>query len=150
MATPTSLQVYQIKSPEVICEAVEGDLILVNFESGFYYCIRGLAAQIMQAILNGANLQTLIASLAQRFPGRQSDIERDLDSFLEALLAEGLIVVRSTAPNSVSPEPIIGDDYEPPRYEKFEDMADQLLLDKIEDENQVAVWVTETPMIGPQ
>ena len=49
---------FRLNEPQVVCEALEGDLILLHFESGLYYNIRGIGADICQHLLSGGSLET--------------------------------------------------------------------------------------------
>jgi hypothetical protein len=132
---------FRLNEPQVACEALEGDLILLNFESGLYFNIRGTGADICQHLLSGGSLETAVNELAARFGVPPAQVEEESSKFLEVLLREGLLMPCDAHSNGC-PMKITAAAYATPQCEKFDDMADQLLLDKIEidDENQDAQW----------
>jgi hypothetical protein len=130
---------FRLNEPQVACEALEGDLILLNFESGFYYNIRGVGADICQHLLSGGSVDGAVCELAARFGLQPAQVEDETRKFLEELLREGLLTPCDAQSNGC-PMKITTAAYTAPQCEKFDDMADQLLLDKIDDENQDAQW----------
>lgn len=149
MEDAASRQSYALNAPAVICEVIEGDLIFVHFDSGLYYSVRGLGAEIMQQILAGSAPHAVSAKLAEHFQRPLAEVHSDMEDFLRGLESEKLIVHCESVPAQVPAAPIVGRSYERPRFEKFDDMADQLLLDKIEDESQPATWTIPVAAPGP-
>jgi hypothetical protein len=133
--------VYRLNEPQVACEALDGDLILLHFESGFYYNIRGVGADICQHLLAGGSLETATSELAARFGVPAVQVEDDAKKFLDELLRERLLATCDAQSNGCTMRITVAA-YSAPQCEKFDDMADQLLLDKIDDENQDAQWAT--------
>ncbi len=133
---------FRLNEPHVACEVLEGDLILLHFESGLYYNIRGAGADICQHLLAGGGLETAICELAAHFGVPSPQVQDETKGFLEELLREGLLVP-CDGPSNGCPMKITALTYTTPRCEKFDDMADQLLLDKIDDQNQDAQWARE-------
>ena len=124
---------FRINEPSVISEALDGELVLVHFESGCYYSIRGVGADVCQLLSAGWSLEHVSERIAQHFEKSGLGVEADIQSFVKGLLSEQLLVRTSapqTAPKTVS---LVSAEYDPPSFEKFDDMADQLLLDPIHD-----------------
>jgi hypothetical protein len=132
---------FCLNEPQVACEALDGDLILLNFESGLYFNIRGTGADICQHLLAGGSFDGAVSELAARFGVPVEQVEEESRLFLEELLREGLLAPCDARSNGC-PMKITAAVYSAPQCEKFDDMADQLLLDKIDDENQDAQWAT--------
>jgi hypothetical protein len=130
---------FRLNEPQVACEVLDGDVILLNFESGRYYNIRGIGADICQHLLAGGHLEMAIQSVAAHFATPLAKVENEIRNFLEDLVQEGLLVPCEAISNDRHIK-IIASAYETPHCEKFDDMADQLLLDKIDDQNQDAQW----------
>lgn len=124
---------FRINEPSVISEALDGELVLVHFESGCYYSIRGVGADICQLLTAGWSLEHVSERMVQHFEKVGGKIEADIHSFVKGLVGEQLLIATSApqvAPKVVS---IVSTEYLPPTFEKFDDMADQLLLDPIHD-----------------
>jgi hypothetical protein len=111
----------------------------VHFESGLYYNIQGTGADICQYLMANGQVEQIVADLAQRFGLPEADVERDVRAFVETLARDGLIVRCDAAPNQATMK-ISARTYDSPRCEQFDDMADQLLLDKIDDPSKDAQW----------
>lgn len=127
-------QTYKLNAPYVASEEVAGDLMLLHFGSGLYYNLSGTGADVCVFLLAGGTLAAAAEALATRFGLEPSVVTRDTEAFVQQLIDEGLLVV---APRPFHPAPmrITATTYEPPRFQKYDDMADQLLLDKIDDQS---------------
>jgi hypothetical protein len=141
-------EAYRLNEPLVACEALEGDLILLNFESGYYYNVRGISAAICQHLFAGGTLAAAVHGLAAHYGIPAEQVQQEVHTFVEELVKEGLMIPSDTASaGHAMPAPC--GPYEVPRCEKFDDMADQLLLDKIDDLSQDAQWATPAPAPAP-
>ena len=57
MASPS----YRVNSPTVAAETVDGEVLMINLESGSYYSLRDTGAAIWDGIERGAATQTIAA-----------------------------------------------------------------------------------------
>ena len=124
---------FRIDEPRVISEALDGELILVQFESGCYYSVRGVGADICQLLSAGWSLENVIERIAQHFRMQKEPIESEVRSFVMRLVEEKLLVATSAPQLAATAISIVATQYALPSFEKFDDMADQLLLDPIHD-----------------
>jgi hypothetical protein len=130
---------YRLNEPNVACEVLEGDLILLNFQSGFYYNVRGTGADVCQFLLAGGSAGAAVTEIVSHYGLSSEKVAQDVQTFVEQLVREGLLVTGESG--SVNPPmKCSAAGYEVPQCEKFDDMADQLLLDKIDDKTQDAQW----------
>ncbi len=139
-------ETYRLNEPLVACEALEGELILIHFESGLYYNVRATGAAVCQHLVAGGSVTSAIQSLAGHYRLPREQVENDVRSFVEQMVREQLLIALETPPNG-RPLLVPAGDYENPHCDKFDDMADQLLLDKIDDLAQDAQWAV--PPSGP-
>jgi hypothetical protein len=130
---------YRLNEPIVACEVLEGDLILLHFESGLYYNLRGMGAAICQHLLAGGGITAAIEGLTGHYGLPRAQVEREVRCFVAELVQEGLLIATEAAPEGRA-MPVPPGDYEVPQCAKFDDLADQLLLDKIDDLAQDAQW----------
>lgn len=120
----------RIKEPSVCHEIIDGEVVVVDFDSGDYYSMVGSAALIWGALANGASIEQVWARLGLRDP----DARRQTAEFIEKLTSAGLIV--DTA-QEVTPDPGIETaeptTFAPPAMEKFSDMQELLMADPLHD-----------------
>lgn len=124
---------FRIDEPRVISEALDGELVLVQFESGCYYSVRGVGADVCQLLTAGWSLEHAIERIVEHYRLPKTQIEADVRSFVSQLVAEKLLVGMDAPQLAASAIPIASSEYAPPCFEKYDDMADQLLLDPIHD-----------------
>jgi hypothetical protein len=130
-------QTYQLNAPHVASEELAGDLMLLHFGSGLYYNLRGTGADVCAFLLAGGTVAATVEALATRFGLEASVVTRDVEAFVQQLVDEGLLVPAQRPPHQ-QPMRITATAYEPPQFQKYDDMADQLLLDKIDDQSAQA------------
>lgn len=124
---------FRINEPSVISEALDGELILVHFESGCYYSVRGIGADICQLLTAGWSLEHVCERAAHHFGKKRNAVEAEMQSFVKGLVAEQLLVANSAPQVAPSVVTFASREYGSPSFEKFDDMADQLLLDPIHE-----------------
>jgi hypothetical protein len=137
-------ETYRLNEPSVACEVMEGDLILLHFDSGFYYSVQGTGAAICRHLLAGGTISAAVARLAAHYGIPAEQVRREAGAFVAHLVKEGLLVPAAMGSDGRTMAAPVGA-YEAPRCEKFEDMADQLLLDKIDDLSQDVQWAPRPP-----
>lgn len=118
-------------APQITHELLEGEVIAINFETGVYFSLRGSASRIWQRL---ANSPCGAEELCEQFTGTQDSSREEIARFLQELNQEGLLVA-ALAGNETSSTPENGDaiPYEPPVFEKFDDMSELLLADPIHE-----------------
>ena len=124
---------FRIDEPRVISELMDGELVLVHFESGCYYSITGVGADVCQLLSAGYTIGQVIDRLATHYRQPQPRVASDMRSYVDQLAEERLMVPLANAQPAQREVAITAANYEMPRFEKFDDMADQLLLDPIHD-----------------
>jgi len=135
----TLVQRYELNSPPMIAELVEGEVIAIDLERGSYYSLLGPAAQVWGAIVAGRSAQEILAAVVPA--SAAASIAGSLSGFLEALLVEQLIrrapgFLAPSAPiESLAPWPA-----DALRFERFTDMQDLLVLDPIHEVDEEAGW----------
>jgi hypothetical protein len=127
---------FQVNSPNVIHEIIDGEAILVNLENGSYYSIDRLGAVIWDLVEKGMSRDQIFQAMDSRYEGERGEIERSVQALFDELLAEQLILVSDEAPaeghvpekNGQKNEVFVA-----PVLHKYTDMEDLLLLDPIHD-----------------
>lgn len=124
---------FRIDEPRVIGEVMEGELVLVHFESGRYYSVRGVGADVCQMLSAGQTLGEVGRRVASHFQVPEAQVEVDVRHFVDGLLKENVLVAATSNVLGNVQLSLTAASYEAPSFEKFDDMADQLLLDPIHE-----------------
>jgi hypothetical protein len=125
---------FRINAPTVTHQVIDGEVIILNLDNGYYYSLADSAAIIWQS-LNGAPLQDVVASVARFYDANPNEIETKTAEFLGQLAAESLIVAVDEWPFEIvtldAPPSRIA--FKAPVFEKYTEMSDLLLVDPIHD-----------------
>lgn len=142
---------FQVNSPNVIHEIIDGEVVLINLETGSYYSIDKVGAVIWEYIGRGLSSNQIVEAIIQQYDGEQADIAAGIHRLFDSLQAEQLIVPGDA--NSISDnmpninEGTNGQDkssFEAPDLHKYTDMEDLLLLDPIHDVDESG-WPNTNP-----
>jgi hypothetical protein len=136
------MQRFRVNVPDVVFEAFDEEIVLVNLESGNYYSVRGSGPEIWMALAQGENLDQIGRNLQARYSGEPSAIQAAVVEFVDRLIAEKLLLIDGDSAAALALAPIAAGDraaFESPVLESYSDMQDLLLLDPIHDVDQ-AGW----------
>ena len=146
---------FAVNRPKVINQIIDGEALLINFETGNYYSLLKSGAFIWTMIEGASTVGEIIGALEQQYQGTREVFEDAVIQFVRELETEGLIRpsedgVREgpdVPPTTVeSPERHERFAFEPPVLEKYEDMQDLILLDPVHEVDAEAGW----PHIKPK
>jgi len=129
---------FEVSRPEVVGSVVDGEVVAINLDTGSYYNISGAGVDVWTAIEPAASAHEVTARLAHRFGLPVDELATAVTSFMEELLAEGLIrpadAGATGAELSADDAPSDGQvAFSPPVLERFTDMEDLLLVDPVHD-----------------
>lgn len=108
MTEPTS---YAINTSKAISETLDGETIIINLETGTYYSMNPAGTALWAAIGEGKAISAEASGVR---------------TFLDTLLADGLITPRETAGTLAA-------SVDDPVITKYTDMQEMLLADPIHD-----------------
>ncbi|MHB1160239.1 MAG: PqqD family protein [Chloroflexota bacterium] len=138
----TSLVHYRINSPEVIAEIIDGEAVLVNLDTGDYYSLDKVGAEMWDLIISRSSVKEIVQTLVGRYDAEPLDLEDAVLRLIEQLQQEELIVAaRSDTGEGISrnaPTMEAGAEegrlrFERPVLRKYSDMQDLLTLDPIHE-----------------
>jgi hypothetical protein len=135
---------YHPNTSRITYEIIEGEVIIVDLESGVYFSINPLGSVIFNWLVEGAKLDDIVSTVEQHFKDTNTDIAQAVNSFIGALLRDEIIVCgeKTRDDDTVAGiKPLLDglSDYgsfEPLLLEKYTDMQDLLLLDPIHEVNE--------------
>lgn len=135
--------VYRICSPPVAHETIDGEVVIVNLHSGFYYSLQGTGGEIWALLAIGTAGPAIAEHLRSQYRDPEGILDSELARFLDQLQAEGIIVPCEQASGaqrdltgSSCPRPeqqASVPDFTPLVLHKFTDMRDLLRLDPIHE-----------------
>ncbi|NEP88745.1 MAG: PqqD family protein [Okeania sp. SIO2C2] len=137
---------FQINSPTVVQETIEGEVVIVNLEKGDYYSLLNTSADIWSAIEKGNSTTEIIAEITERYEGDRETIETAVNSLIAQLQEEEIIIVapRNELTNENRQEVKTATDnnqqklpFEPPVLSKYTDMEELLALDPIHEVDEM-------------
>jgi outer membrane protein assembly factor BamB len=139
-------QSFRVNSPKVAAETIDGEVVVVNLDSGHYYSLLSTGAYIWNCLENGRDLHDTVKQVIQTYDGKSDQIATSVNEFLDKLVSEELIVAIDSptndaqAVNVISGELVDKPRFEQPVLEKFTDMEDLLLLDPIHEVDLQSGW----------
>src|SRR4051812_16540166 len=123
-----SASMVSIRVPHVLHEAVDGEVLIVNTDTGVYYALRSVAADIWQAIQrSGTSVDDIAASIAARYGAAVEVVEGTVARFIAELSGESLVVLDAASaanPAAAGVSAMVATrlPFPVPRLEKFTDL----------------------------
>jgi hypothetical protein len=133
---------YRVNEPAVAAELHDGDAILINFENGRYYDTSGAGGEIVRLLLEAHTVGEIANEMARLSGAAESEVVRAIDVFVEALIAEGLIVPTTAPKEPRVPGAIscaLAQPFVAPGLNRHLELEDLLQLDPIHDADE-AGW----------
>lgn len=135
---------YRLNEPDVIQETVEGETLIVHTRSGTYYSLEGSGTHVWNSLLAGQSTAEIAEAFAASSDDDRTAIRAGLDTFIDALVSERLIVPSDHAPAGSTSAGRATDTPKPtfvaPELRTFSDMQELLLVDPIHDVQPDAGW----------
>ncbi len=125
---------FVVDTSRVASETLEGETIIINFQTGTYYSLNETATEIWKCILAGYTVAAIEQHLSTRYEVHLADSAAALSTFLLRLQEEHLI--EAGAPVTTTPLPVATQPksaFIAPEMKAFRDMQEMLLADPIHD-----------------
>jgi hypothetical protein len=138
---------FQVNSPRIIWETVDGEVLLIDLGNGNYYSLRGTGAVIWHAVEQGAQVCEMAALLERMYEGENA-LAIALTRFLEELIIEELVIpmpAGNEATTALTETVASGAPFETPLLEKYTDMQELVLLDPVHDFQEAEGWPRMKP-----
>ena len=130
----------KIRTPEVVHETVDGEVVIVNLDKGLYFSTDQIGACIWSKIVSGQDTNSIVAWASDTYGGVES-AAADAQSFLDALRSNDLVTESGESAGPDEAEEVSApEDYARPELQVFSDMEDLLLLDPIHDVEEEKGW----------
>ena len=138
---------FAIRDRQVIHRIIDDEVVMIDLETGNYFTFRGSATRMWACIEAGMSSRETLEHLQESFEGDPSVMEQGIRWLLDQLLEENLIVPtdepRTRSVSLASEGERQG--YSDPAFEKYDDMADLILLDPVHEIDQEKGWPKKAP-----
>jgi coenzyme PQQ synthesis protein D (PqqD) len=82
---------------DVLWNKVEGDVVILNLESGIYFSLSGVGSRFWELIAEGASRKDAVQRLTAEYKVEAPQLESDLEALLRDLSTEGLVSIEGQA-----------------------------------------------------
>jgi hypothetical protein len=129
---------FRINSPQVVHQTIDGEVVIINLESGCYYSLDNVAAEVWALLENHAAVGEVAHALGRRYDAAAETISSTVDHFVANLCDESLLLPSPDATTRAGSNGMAtaGDSrapFEAPTLQKYTDMKDLLLIDPIHE-----------------
>jgi hypothetical protein len=138
--------ILRVNSPPVSHENIEGETMVIHFQTGAYYNLQGSALTVWEQLVRGGTREGIVAAVTQAWQGDPAAIRRTVSEFLDELMREELVREEpaqsgngSAASNGAAADesaPAEAGPFIPPELTKYTDMQDFLLADPVHDTDE--------------
>jgi hypothetical protein len=137
-ATSTT-PICRVRGGPVVHELIEGEIIVINLDSGDYFSLTGLAAELWQLMLEPAPLSSLVQLVAAQPEASPEAAGYTAATFVRHLLEHGLILVdqASALPQPLPPSGLPASLAAVVELQRFSDVAELLKLDPVHEVDEV-------------
>jgi len=139
---------FKVNTPTVSHETIDNETLIIDLDSGNYYSLLGVGADIWSLVDRGASVGAIVELLHKNYDGDRAEIEAAVTKFLADLQNEKIIVE-----NPAGETPPAGDVdlrldtdagaagrvFEAPVLTRHTDIQDLLLLCPVQDMDE-SVW----------
>jgi hypothetical protein len=129
--------ILEVVTPQCVAEDFDGEIVVLNTDSGVYYSIRSAGATLWRNLAAGHSIETVLAGV------ESPEAAQVIRAFIDAVIDQGLMRPAATA---VLPEELppleMGENGQggTPILEAFHDMKSLLLLDPVHEVDSEAGW----------
>ena len=150
-----SLMRFRISGPQVVHETIDEEVIIINLDSGNYYSLDKVGADIWGLVKSGATVGEIAEATTHRYEGSRADIETAVNQLIAEFQQEELIILDTAKEHEsimaqVETDPEIGRlSFEAPILHKYTDLQALLLLDPIHEVDESG-WPVARPDDSPR
>lgn len=133
----SSATILEVAAPQCVAEDFDGEIVVLNTDSGVYFSLRGSGASLWADLAAGHSVEALVGLAGD--PATAAAVK----SFADRLMGEGLM---RPAAVPISPRAAPSVDVTtlspqyPPTLEAFHDMKSLLLLDPVHEVDSDIGW----------
>jgi hypothetical protein len=92
MSSTTSILNQISISENALAQEVNGEIVILNFESESYYTLDAVGTKFWQLFTDSDSVETVIQQLVKFYTVDEAALRRDVTKFVEELVEEGLLI----------------------------------------------------------
>ena len=124
---------YSTSSARLEVNEIDGELVILNLDNGYYFTIEGVGADIWALVERGATRESIVQAISEQYGIGSELVRPEVMDFLEKLTDEGLLETSETtteASNDASSDyggwrPA----FVPTTLSKYDDLTESFALD---------------------
>lgn len=130
---------YTINESKAISETIDGETIIVNLDTGFYYSVNETATIIWNKLQENNSLKNISHFFLNHYDVEKDTLEKYMTETISVFLKDELIVESgpdSSPDNGGNPSNSIKEKFIIPKIERYDDMSRALRSDPVHDANE--------------
>ncbi len=125
---------YGVDKARIAHQTIDGEAIIIDFETGAYFSLRNSAAEIWQLLATSTPVDDVIRLYQGNDPKQSAATDSDIRAFIGELVAAKLLSEDERFFAADPPQiPIERGSFTKPILEKFDDMSELIMLDPVHD-----------------
>jgi len=141
-------QRYTFNEEQIVHEVLDGEVVLVNLDNGYYYILQGTGSEIWQRLTTGATVSETVEALLRQHTGDPEAVAQAVRDFVSSLVSEALLQpVEAEPAGPAATLPKIAEPAVPftlPVMFKYTDMANLIQMDPIREYDETG-WPSRRP-----
>ena len=133
---------YLQNTESVTSEVFNEDTVVINFLTGTYFSLRGLAPHVWALLQTPTSLEEILASVGGETPDARASIQEMLDVLIGEDCVRSVDVVPT---DSGSPRSQVMVPYTPPVVEVFHDLQELIVVDPVHEVDETDGWPHRPP-----
>lgn len=85
---------YTIDRKRIAWDEIDGELLIINVETGYYFSLDGVGSLIWRMLADGVDERHMVARVMSEYEVDESTARDDLHELVDALAAEELVDCR--------------------------------------------------------
>lgn len=138
---------YVAKRDSVVCENFDDEAVLINFETGTYFSLRGSAPEVWTLIQSANTVDHIAERLCAKEPAARTAIE----AMLAQLVAESCVLVDEVAAGDAGNGlelPANARPFALPVVQAFHDLQELIVVDPVHEVDAMDGWPNRPPPFG--
>jgi hypothetical protein len=136
MTEPQSAPRYALNQPPIVGEVIDGEVMVINLDTGVYYSVTGAGAAVWPMLVGGATLREISDRVARHYGADPASVERDVDRFIARLAGEAILrplqgELAASSFDAVDEWPAVA--YPGFGFERYDDMQALLVIDPVHE-----------------
>ncbi len=141
-------QRYTFNEEQIVHEILDGEVVLVNLDNGYYYILQGTGSDIWQRLTSGATAAETIEAMLRQHTGEPEAVAQAVRDFVSSLVAEALLqpaeAEPASAPAALPETEAPAAPFTLPVMFKYTDMANLIQMDPIREYDETG-WPSRRP-----